>query len=330
MKRLIYGIGMALAALVIFVVPVLAVALPDDPPTIVARYAWRNVLETGDFLLIIEENTPYASTPDVNYSDAFIWRLIDTDGTTELGQAQGYNYFESGYGYNIISFYFAAADAPTWAQNYYLRLSGVPTAFSPTPTYNFGMTDSDYSALTVSADVQADIAATIISLASDLEDRWALSTANALVTQDEAGAYLSPSGQAFFRGAVYGLQAMAPGAFPVVIGNINTTGRDWNTTYATSLASQNAGTFIDDGLQAGEDFFDVDWNLMGMLIIMGIGFGLLLAHWKIAGGNLWRGFTEFAAPLVIGMRLGLMGAGEVALIVGLCWLFISAKVWRVI
>lgn len=330
MKRLITGIAAALAAVLMIATPVLAIALPDSTPTITVRYAWRNVIETGDFLLIFEENTPYAATPTTVYSEAFIWRLIDTDGTTELGQAQGYNYFESGYGYNVISFYFSAADAPTWAQIYHLRLSGTPTAFTTPPSYNFDLTSSDYSSLTATADVKADIAVKIITLAQDLENRWSLSTANALVTQEEGGSYLSVLGQAFFRGAILGIQAMAPTAFPATITNVDTSQRTFGTTYSSNLAAQNAGTYVATGLQAGEDFLDVGWNMMGMLIIFGIGFGLLFAHWRLAGGELWRGFVEFAAPLVIGMRLGLIGAGEVALVVALCWLFSSAKIWRVI
>ena len=328
--RLLIAVVIASASLLFVASPVFAIALPDSTPTIENIYAYRNVLETGDFLIIIYENTPYSSAPSTPYSEAFIWRWIDTDNTTELASALGSNWNDNGYGYNVISFYMDASEAPTWGQLYHFRLSGTPAAFTSAPEYNYTMTTSDYSTLTDTDAVKAAIASTVITLATDLENKWGLSTSEALVEQGDVATVLTVFGEAFFRSAIYGLQAMAPAAFSVRITEINTTARTWTTTFVTELESQHAGNYIETGIEAGKDFFDVGWNMAGLLAVMVIGIVLLFANWYLSGGNLWRGLVEVAAPMVIATRLGIFGLGELALIAALCWLFTSGKIWRVI
>ena len=150
----------------IFATPAYAIDLPDSTPTVEDVNCYRNILETGDFLIIIYENTPYEDTPSMDYSEAFVWRLFDTDNVTELGQALGYDYNENGYGYNVISFYFDADDAPTWGAQYSLRLSGTPAAFDDPPVYNYEITASDYSGLTATTAVKTAVSALIITTTS--------------------------------------------------------------------------------------------------------------------------------------------------------------------
>lgn len=333
-RRVSFRVGMFLLiaiALLAPYTPAYAISTPDSTPTVVKINIWRNVLETGDTAIFVYENTPYATTPtDYNYSDAFVWRLIDTDGTTELAQATGYNYNERGYGYNVISFYFDAASAPAWEGLYTIRLSGTPAAFTSPPQYSFSVVTADYSSLTATADVKLDIAARILEIAADLDNQWGLSTTYSLLSETEASTTLSIYGQAFFRGAIYGVQAMAPSVFSINITDISTTDRTWASTYVTALSNQYTGTYIGEAFDSGKGFFDVDYNLMGTLILLVIMAGIVFLHWRVGGGNIWRGLIESCPPVVIASRIGLFGLGEIALVAAIGWLYISAKVWKLI
>ncbi len=334
------GLGLAIisAVLVILLIatPVLAVyiALPTSTPAINSKNIYRNVLETGDFLIILKENTPYASVPAIPYREAFVWRLIDTDNATELAQALGYSYNGDGYGYNVVSFYLSEAETTNltiaWGDLLKLRLSGTPIAFASPPIYQYDITSGDYSSLTATADVKVAVAALIIELAHDLDVRWGLSALYSLLSDSETGTVLSLLGQAFFRGAIYGVQSMAPAAFPLTLSDVNVTDRTWDTEYSSNLSAQNTGNYIGTALNAGATFLDSNYNLFGLLLVVGIVFVLISGHWYLAGGNIMRGLVEASPALVIGSRIGIMGMGELGLIAAIAWLYSCAKLWRMI
>lgn len=305
-----------------------AIDNPDSTPTIIDIYAWRNVLATGDQLYIAVENTPYATTPtDYMYQDAFTWRFFN--GALELAQTTGYAFDESGYGYNVIGFYFDASDAPVWSGNYTVRLSGNPSVFADPPAYNFDIPAGAYSSLTDTDDVKEDIAATIINIADDFYTYWNLNSETTLVDENETATVLSLQGQTFFRGAIYGIQGMAPDAFPLTIIVYDTEDRTWATTYLTNLETQHAGTSIEEGFDAGEDILDVNYNLMGLLIAMVIAGVIMIGNWMMAGGNLWKGMVESVPVLVIGTRMGMVGMGEMALIAAMCAIYVSGRIWKI-
>lgn len=336
---------LGLVMLLIALTPSPAYALidyPDSDPEIIQINAYRNVLEDDDFLVVLYENTPYETAPSVVYSEAFVWRLYDTDGTTELAQASGYNYNSRGYGYNVISWYFSADDLADldidsypayYEQPYVIKVSGTFGAdtFLIPETHTFNMAESDYSNLTDSDEVKTAIAQRIITIATDLDNQWGLSTDYSLIYSSETGNTLSIYGQSFFRGAIYGVQAMAPSIFPLAISNVNTADRTWDTEYVTELEAQYAGTYFEDAFTAGEEFFDIDYNFMGILIILVISGLIIFSNWYVGGGNLWKnGMIDSAGIVVIGGRLALFPLGELGLLAALCWLYISAKTWRVI
>ena len=338
------GVAVLAMALTGWFVPQSAAALiayPDSDPTVIQFNAYRNVLETGDFIVIIYENTPYTTAPEVNYSEAYIWRMYDTDGTTELAQATGYNYNSSGYGYNVVGFYFSAAELATlgiasypvyWELPYVFRLSGTfgTDTFLIPRNYNFNIGASDYSSLTDTDEVKTAIAQRIIDIATDLNNRWGLTTDYELTYSSETGTTLSIYGQSFFRGAIYGIQAIAPSIFPLAISSVDVDARTWTTAYVTSLEAQYAMTYLEAAFAAGEGFFDVSYNLMGILLIIGVCAFIIVCNWQLAGGNLWRGVLGASGIVIIGTRLTLVPLGETGLIIALCWLYVSAKVWRVI
>jgi len=325
MKKLT-GILLGILAILVYAVPVLAIALPDSTPQIIKKYAYRNLIESGDVLFIWEANIPYAVTPDVPVTEAFMWRLIAADGVTELGQTTGYVYNDSGYGYNVYSLYFSAADALAWAGAYTLRLRCNPIYFTDPKTYNFPINAADYTSLTTQAANQAALAATILEMAQDLNVAWGLTPATSLITEDEASTVLSIYGESVFRGSVYGLQAMAPAAFSHVITSITVTDRTWTDGYSANVTAQYNGTWIQTAKAAGATLWGTSYDLTSIILVL-IACGLLIVVAAVLGSDIWSGLVLSALSALIFARLGFYPLTFFIMIGALVWIYFSAKVW---
>ena len=320
-----------LALFMISATPVYAdTADPDSTPTIQSFNVYRNLLETGDWLLVIYANIPYSTPPSTPVTDTFIWRMIDTDGFTELGDTVGYAYNTDGYGYNVYSMYWSAAEVTAnsmvWNTAYAVRLSGNPAVFDTPPTYNYSLAASDYSTLTVTIEVQGELGARLLVIAAELDNRWGLSATLSLLAEVEAGTVLSIFGEAFYRGAIFGVQALAPTIFATVIRNLNVIDRTWTDNYSGNLTNQWAGTWIETSQEAGKALFGTDYDLLSVIMLLAMGVGLLIGNIMLTGDH-WNGLTDVAIFLVIGARLGMYDFAFLLLIAALCWIYISAKVW---
>lgn len=327
MKRFIFALLLTIVTSLFCVVPVLAADPPDSDPTIESIKVYRNLIETGDRLFIIYTNTPYASIPDTTFSNTFIWQLIDTDGSTVLGSTVGYSYVNSGYGYQVYSMYFAAAESLTWnpVTNYTLRLIGNPTEFDDPPIYNYPVSSSYYTSLSVQADVRAELAADILTIADELDVIWGFSTS--LITDDDIGRILSTFGQAYFRGCIYSLQAMAPDLFPLAVQNITNVDREWTTTYETDLEEQYTGTWIESAKAAGAALFGTDYDLLSIIILFALVIGVIFADIYLTNDH-WNGLMDAAVVMVICAKLGLYALGYLALVEALCIIWIGIKLWQ--
>jgi len=303
---------------------------PDSTPAIESFNVYRNLLETGDWLLIIYANIPYTALPDTPVTQTFLWRLIDVDGVTELGDTVGSAFHDDGYGYNVYSMYWSAAEITAlgmvWGTSYTVRLSGNPAVFDTPPTYNYTIAAGDYSPLTVTADVQGELAARILTIAADLDNKWGVPVAPSLLEEAEAGTVLSIYGEAFFRGAIFGVQALAPAIFSVIIRNLDVVDRTWTDNYSVNLTAQWGGTWIDTAQAAGMALFGTDYDLLSIIMLLAMSVGLLIANISLTGDH-WNGMTDVAIFMVIGARLAMFDFAFLLLIAALCWIYISAKIW---
>lgn len=305
-------------------------ANPDTTPT-ANIYCYRNILETGDFGIFIYANIPYSSVPSTPVNEAFIWRVIDTDNSTELGATTGYVHVssDSGYGYNVYWLYWSASEAPTWGGSYGVRLSGNPVIFTDPPIYNFTIGSSAYSSTADSDDVKTEIGDRIIETASDLDIRWDLSTSTSLIYELETATVLSLSGQTLFRGAIYGCQAIAPSVFRTQVKDINVTNRSFSSGYSSNVSSQYAGTWVATAQQGGADFFDTSFDLLSIIILGILCFGILYLNSKITS-NLYSGLIDVAVLLVFAARLGLYEMAFICMIAAVFWIYSSAKIWGLV
>ncbi len=332
MKRIRTGIVLAiLAVFVLSATPVYAdTPDPDSTPTIEQVDIYRNSIETGDFLVIIFANILYGTLPDTPESETFIWRLMDIDGVTELGSTLGYDFNDDGYGFNVYSMYFSAATAVTlglvWETAYSLRLIGNPLAFVSPPVFNFPVVSTDYSSETVQVDVQTEIAARVIELGRALDIRWDNSATDSLILENETTTIFSTIGESFFRGAIFGVQAMAPSAFSVVVRVIDIEAREWDTQYSENVTGQWSGTWVETAQEGGKALFGTDYDLLSVIVMLGLS-GILLFGGMWLTGSAWAGMIDASLIGIFGARLGLFDLGFLMLIGFVCIFFISAKIW---
>lgn len=302
---------------------------PDSTP-VVEIDVWRNNLETGDILVLIYANTPYASTPDATFSEAFIWRLIDTDNVTELGSTVGYSYDTNGYGYNVFAMYFSAADNLTWGSDYIIRLSGNPLIFDDPPVYNYAIEPSDYSPLTTSASVKEALAVRILYIASELDNHWGLTATTSLLLEVETGTVLSIYGEAFFRTAIYGLQGLAPALFRFSVGDIEVTDRTWTDAYTTNLTGMYSGTWVETAQTGGADLAGTSYDWTTLLLCVGLCAVTIFFGMNISGGDTWAGMIDGGIVLLGFSRIAFIDPTFLGFITAMCWVYVSAKIWSVI
>lgn len=307
---------------------------PSSTPTVVQFNMYQNLIEDGDMLLLIYADIPYSPIPDTPVTETFIWRMFDTDNVTELGDTVGFAYNvgahqDDGYGFNVYSMYWSEAVVTanlTWGTVYPVRLSGNPAVFDTPPEYNYIISTSDYSSETTQAAAQLELAERVLTLAADLDIKWGLSSIYSLLEEEEAGAILSIFGQAFFRGAIYGLQAMAPVAFPVEIRVLDVEARTWDPEYSENVTGQWGGTWIDTSQAAGKALFGTDYDLLSIIMLLGMSIGLLILNLQLTGDH-WNGLVDVAVIMVIGARLGMYDLAFLILVAAICWMYIGTKVW---
>lgn len=325
MKRLWTGILLGILSLAVPAIA-LATALPDSTPAVESMKVYRNLLETGDRLVVAYFQLPYASIPTDPATETFVWEFIGQDGSTVLGSTVGYDYVDSGYGYQVISMYFPAADAIEWnpATSYTVRLRGNPIAFTTPPVYDFTLQPGHYTSLSTSADVKAELAADVLIIAEDLDRKWGLSVS--LISEEETGQVLSTFGQSYFRGTIYSVQSLAPALFPLAIRNIDVVKRTWTDAYATALHNQYQGTYIDTARAAGGVLFGVDYDLASLIILLAMVAGVMIGNVMITNSH-WNGLMDVAFVLVVSARIDLIGLGYVILLAALAVIYMGTRVW---
>ncbi len=222
-----------------------AIAHPDSTPSISDIHANRNLVETGDLLIYGQYDIPYAgwASLGVNADRSFIIRLLDPTGVTELGAITPYVYFHNGYDEGIFSFYFPAATAPAWGLAYIIRISENPAHFlSPVSTDTvMPISSSTYTILTSQADNRADLTSNLITLGHNLESIYSVTL---FTTSGSRTVLSSPYGTGYIRGAVYGIQAMAPSLFVVQVAALDLTSTNWTTTQFDVYEHRFDGTWV--------------------------------------------------------------------------------------
>ncbi len=317
--------------MVIAIVPAVpvsaATALPDSTPQIIFKKAYRNLLETADFLLIFEVNIPYAVPPTDPVTETFIWELIDSDGVTVLGSTVGWPYEDDGYNFQCFSMYFDAAAGIVWdpAISYTLTMRGNPIAFVTPPVYNYTISSGDFSTFTVTREVQDALALDVLLVAADLDLQWGLITS--LITDDETGQTLSTFGQAYFRGAIFGIQALAPALFPLAVAEIDLADRTWTDSYIATLEGQYTGTWVDTAKAAGATLFGTPSDMLSLIMMFALVIGVFVGNIMVTGDH-WNGAIDVSVVLIMTAKLSFYGLGYLGLIVAIAIIYLGMRIFK--
>ena len=321
MKTLIRTGAILVVVIVMFLMasPVLA-ADPPDSISIDVKYANRNLIEDGDMLFYAIYDIAYAILSDEDIDEIFIFRLVDTDGTTELGSNEAFPFQNQGYGKGLISFYFNAADAAAlvWQTSYYIRVQGKPGFFATPPDELFIIDLGDYSTSTTQADNREETRNNIISIARILESDWS----QTLLTEIEIGTVFNLNGEIYFRNSIFGIQAMVPSLFETQIVDPDYTERTWNTTQQEEYEGRLTGTTMGNSIQGLSDVFSLDFNMVASLPIL-IGSILAIIAAVKMNGKPEAGFLVTVALLIFGGFMGWTPFALIAVFSVVCFLYIA-------
>jgi len=248
--------------------PVLAVD-PATPTTYTLDdvQAVHNIVETGDTLIAFKYTIAYSSgQPTTPANKLFHFRLMDTDGVTQLGAVEPYAYNNAGYDMGYSAFYFAVADAPTWEDALILKMVGNPQYWETPPEVNYTMTGSDYSQLSTKKENQSLMGNWIIEVCRTLEINWSVK----LLTETNQGTVFNDYGAAYGNGTIPGLQTMCPKIYSTQAQGLDLTRRTWGTDMLTTWAEQWNGTVVGDALTGLADIFNnaVSWQILTSLLCL--------------------------------------------------------------
>jgi hypothetical protein len=275
--RKIYRFFLIFAVLTLVAVLIPQVVLADPPAptsvTLVNYYATNNLLETGDFFLLIDYNIAYSGGyPTVPASNAFTFRLFDPTGSTEIADALPYVFTTAttgftgtnGFGEGVVAYYFNSASAPTWAINYIIKVSGNPAEFSTPPEYDFELPSIAYQS---STDNATGLANKLRTIATDLSIQWGVP----LLSDTSATSVFTADGEGYFRNAIPGVQSLAPNIFESQQEQSpDTTSASYDTSLSNTYQHRFDNSWVHTSLAAGADLFHLPLPLfVGIFCLAG-------------------------------------------------------------
>lgn len=208
LRNVLFGMFIALAAMLISTTPVFAIDPPDSGPFIIQVDAYHHLLEDDDLLIHGRYNWPYASTPEETITQSVFSRLLD-DGV-EIARSSIYAYYDDGWGYGSFAMYLNAADAAgLWDTELTVALQGSPTLDWGGDPPSVSTTVISWRNTSGTATTQALMYAHFVSWATTLGDYWSV----ALTGQYAGETKLSSYGEAYFTNVVEGLRTMCPQLF---------------------------------------------------------------------------------------------------------------------
>ena len=297
MKRLAITAIMAVMVVLTFATPVLAyLSAPDGTMTIPSVRAFQNTVEDGDVAIIFEHNIPYSSYPTTPAPLSIVFECYSPDGTTLLNTAIPYNFtlFETkGYGHGVGVFYFPASENLSWGEAYILNIQQLPLYYNPAESTSYTLASSDYSSATLQSDSQYDVANYILGICDEFQAYY---PDVGLKSTTDTAIVLSAYGEAYFRGAIPGLQTICPQLFLVqtYVPELMTT-ENYTMELGEEYSERLIGTDIERGAERLGDYFGVG----GYFVLAMFTFGLALVPpiWTSRKG--WGIEPGFAVAIVI-------------------------------
>jgi len=303
-------------------VKALAILAPDSTPSISNLHVNQHLLATGDVLIYGDYDLPYGTPPDVFANQSFIFQLIAADNVTELGAVTPFVYFDNGYNEGFFSMYFASRTTAniTWEQSYTIRIAQNPAHFTSPVDIDYELPTNSYTSVNTTAANQLELAINVLSAATRLEQYY---PTYSLVDTAAAGTVLySPDGETYFRGAINGIQAMAPSLFMVQVLEYDYTYRTWTTDYSDNLTDRFETTWVGASANATATQFGLtNQTAMGILPL-----GLCLVSIVLSNMK-WRrsepGLVGASIILIMGLLMGWLAPAVFAIIFQFMGIYIA-------
>jgi hypothetical protein len=256
-------------------IPVIVYAItdPTSPPSVSDVFVNRSLISDNDTCIYGRYLIPYTAIPDVNADETYTIRLIDTDNTTQKGAVKPFSYFNKGYNYGVFGLYFTSNI--TWDTQYIIRISQNPAHFTSPVSYDYVMPSTAYSTETTQDANQVEMAGNILILANYLEQQY---TAYTLIEGGPAGSILAaPQGETYFRGAIPGIQFMAPSLYLLSVTELDYTSTNWTSTQANTYEQRNQATWVGASENATATQFGLTrQTVLGIVLIIPLCLGAVL------------------------------------------------------
>ena len=270
-----FAVAMALWLSLFFVDRALAIEPPDSDIGLPRIDAYDGVLVSGDLLIVVEYDVPYASLPLEVISDAYIGRF--RRGSTELQSVEPFAFNDRGYGPGVFSFYWDATAVSTDSiefentnsESYTITLQGKVGVFS----------GSVPSATAVASQIQGQDATTtltglrarVVALAQQFENDtdWNDDPAfDDLIGTSGGITQLTTVGAEYFATAIPNLHLMVQDIFSSGVSTPDFTEADYNPSLERDLNDFWAGNWIDDFFQSQADLLRVPKRTLTSLIAL--------------------------------------------------------------
>ncbi len=286
----------------------------------------RNLVTSyNDTAYYFEYYLPYATPPTTLVSQTFMFQLMDAAKTNVLATIVPYPFFgtgSTGYNKGNALIYSSNSTGLTWGASYYIRISENPPAFLTPVSLDIAIPTSAYSSFSSQADNQAEMATNVIAMAKNLQDYWG---GDPLLSQSAAGATILsiPRGENYYRGAMYGLQVMAPTLFLVQAITLDVTSTNWTITQFDTYSINATGSAIDQGITStATQFGFTPAGIMGYFFIGILCLGAIIASAK-KFNKTTPGYVACAVLLTMGVGMGWFPTAVYAIIFQLMGLYIA-------
>lgn len=269
--RIIIALCLAIFPIALF--PSIAQATvvpPTSDPTITTDliHINRNVVTSGDFVIYAPYTLPYTTIPTIPADQAFIFRLLDSTKTIELGAVTPFAYseFSNGYIAGDVFFYLTASSSFVWPGTYYIRISENPAQFaSPHTPWDYEIPVTAFSSFISQIDNQTEMASNVIYLAKLLQGTFG----HTMTQSSASGTVLTAEyGEPYYRGSCPGLQSMSPSLFYVQVLPIDLTSTGWTTIQADTYAARDIATWVGGSTNATATQFGITYQMVWFYILI--------------------------------------------------------------